>query len=263
MSRDYDWPAFRQCHFGTSGIGKTTHFLETLKHTLKQKIHGVKRSTIFIYDHKDREFSKKLSKTVVTTQAQLEEAAARGGYVLFDPSAMFPGNKVKGFDFLCAWLYAVADAIPGRKILVTDELQIVTDVDNDPDSLILCMDDARTYRVDCMFIAQGANAIHNRIKNQLTELFVFRQAEENAIKFLRSLGFDENSVRALKPGEWLWKNCNTGLMAAGGKPFEIKNNGLPPGARPITVANEQPAQLEGPKVTAPDQKPEIVEGKNA
>ena len=225
--RDFDHPAFRQCHFGTSGIGKTTHFLETLKGQLK--LGG--RTTIIIYDHKHGEFAKKLARKPVKSVAALAKALLAGGYVLFDPTEMFGTKKAEGFEWLCKFIYAVAGDLKGRKVIVADELQMLTDTENEPTALIECMDDARSLKVDVMLIAQGGNTIHNRLKNQFTEIFAFRQADDNGIKFLKGLGFDESTIKNLRPGEWLWKNLNTGLMATGGKAFEISNAGMPLGGK--------------------------------
>jgi hypothetical protein len=220
--RDYNHPAYRTCHLGTSGIGKNTDFLPRLMRESK------KARWVFIFDHK-REFSQKIKIPVVQNLAQLVAATARGGFILFDHQMMFPGDRQAGFRFFCTFIYEASKDLRGRKILVADELQEVAGPVDDCTEIITCLDDGRSLKIDAMLIAQSANGLHTRIRNQLTELFVFRQSDENAIRHLKQNGFDENAVRALRPGEWFWKNLNTGATARGGKAFTPHSARMPDG----------------------------------
>lgn len=220
--RDYNHPAFRSCHFGTSGIGKTTDFVIRLKQQ------GAKASFVFIHDHK-REFAQKLGKPVVTTAAQLVAATSRGGWILWDHCDMFPGDRAAGFRYLCKFIYECAPHLRGRKILVADEVHQVAGPHDDVRNFVMLMDDGRSLKIDAMFISQGANRIHESVRNQITECFVFRQADKNSLEFLTDNGFDEDQIRNLRPGEWLWRNLNSGQSAKGGKAFKIDGKGTPSG----------------------------------
>jgi hypothetical protein len=219
--RDYNHPASRKLHLGTSGIGKSTDFVRRLR---KEKA-----KYIFIFDHK-REFSQKLGLPVVETLPQLAVATSRGGFILFNHQFLFPGDRAAGWRFFCNFVYTVSENLHGRKILVGDELQQVAGPDDDCEDFIMCMDDGRSFKIDFMGIAQSSNGVHNLVRNQLTEMFVFRQSDDNAIKHLKQNGFDESKVRNLRPGEWLWRNLNTGSATGGGRAFQIHSTGNPDGS---------------------------------
>lgn len=218
--RVYSHPANRKIHFGASGTGKNTDFLPRLK---KEKA-----KWIFIFDHK-REFALKLGLPVCETIPQLAVATKKGGYVLFDHQHLYPGDRVSGFKFFAKFVYEVAKELRGRKIIVVDELQDVAGPNDDCPEIITCLDDGRSLQIDAMLIAQSANGIHTRLRAQLTEIFVFRQSDENAIRHLEQNGFDKDAIRSLRPGEWFWRNLNTGKAAKGGRAFEPDTKGVPDG----------------------------------
>jgi len=219
--RNYNHPAYRTCHLGTSGIGKTTDFLKRFKEQSAKKR--------FIFDHK-REFSLKLGKPVCTTAAQLVHAVGHSEYILFDSAEMYPADRQAGFAFFADFTLAMAHSTRGRIIFVADELQQVAGPHDDCQEIISLLDDGRCLQVDAMLIAQSPNGINTRVRNQLTEFYCFRQADENAIKFLSDNGISESSIRSLRPGEFIWKNVNTGLVAKGGDAFEINAKGMPTGS---------------------------------
>lgn len=241
--RDYNHPANRKAHFGTSGIGKTTDFVKRLR---KEK-----SGWIFIFDHK-REFSQKLGGLpVCCTLEQLCVATQKGGTICFDHQVLYPGDRTAGAMFFAEFVYSVAGHLRGRKILVIDELQEVAGPDDQPFELIKCLDDGRSLKIDFLGIAQSPNGIHNKIRNQLTEMFVFRQSDENAIKHLKQNGFDENEVRGLQPGQWLWKNLNTGNFANGGKAFRLDASGTPDGGKLVARENPQTGSVNHGDLYAP------------
>ena len=67
------------------------------------------------------------------------------------------------------------------------------------------------------------------VRNQLTEAFIFRQGDDNACDWFAQKGFDCDRIQNLRPGEWLWKNLNTGQAAYGGTAFKIDAKGVPSG----------------------------------
>jgi hypothetical protein len=64
-------------------------------------------------------------------------------------------------------------------------------------------------------ISQQPNLIHNRIRNQLTEMVTFQQMDPTAVDWLETVGFDPEAVRALRPGQFLARNLNTGQANQG------------------------------------------------
>jgi len=68
----------------------------------------------------------------------------------------------------------------------------------------------RKYELDFLAISQQMNLIHNRLRNQLTEIVTFRQEDKLIIDALEERGFEESALRALKKGEFLVRNFQNG-----------------------------------------------------
>ncbi len=64
-------------------------------------------------------------------------------------------------------------------------------------------------------ISQAPNLIHNRVRNQLTEVVTFRQGDARAVEWLTDAGFGEELVRELRPGKFIARNLTTGGQTAG------------------------------------------------
>lgn len=210
---NYDHPKCVVAVCGTGGHGKSTFF--------KKLLDRQKAKFWFYYDHKS-EMSRRWGLAPCFDLAGLV-AQANAGRVCFDPSRMFPGKKGEGFLFFCDFVYQVCEAAKGRKILVCDELQMMVG-QTKPEELIAIMDDGRSREIDCFFIVQSVNQIHNNIQNQFTEIFAFRQAHEAATKHLVNVGFEEEQLITLRPGEWAYKNLTSGEVQSGGKAFKIKSS---------------------------------------
>lgn len=198
--------------FGCSGHGKTTLF--------KKIIDAQSAKYWFYYDHKG-EFRKRWGlQPCFDLQGIVQQTAS--GCVCFDPGRMFPGRKGDGFLFFCDFVFQVSGEMAGRKIIICDELQQLAFQD-DPQELITLMDDGRRREIDAFFIAQSPNQLHNMVQNQFTEIFTFRQANENATKHLVQVGFDKQALLTLKPGEWMLRDLTSGEEKRGGKAFKIKS----------------------------------------
>ena len=73
-------------------------------------------------------------------------------------------------------------------------------------------------------MATSMNGMHNNVRKEMTEVFAFRQGDENGIVWLAKKGFDGKKLETLENGVWFYKNFNTGETKVGGKAFK------PPGA---------------------------------
>jgi DNA helicase HerA-like ATPase len=192
---------------GTSGTGKTT---------LAQKLLKSEKAFVkFIYDHQG-EFSQRFKVPAIRDADELVEKTARGGYVCFDPIDSFPGKAATGFDFFCEFIFNVSQNLNGRKILFCDEIQKLTDTANEPEAFLTLCETGRRFQVDIIAITQAPNRIHNTVRNQLTQVYTFRQSDKNALKYLEDNGFDPEKVRSLsaEKHEWLGRNLDTGEVTA-------------------------------------------------
>lgn len=217
-NQDYSHPAFKRLYVGASGSGKTSLFWQ---HFTRERAR-VK----FLYDHKAMEFCNRYDLQPCFDAASLMNRlgaalATRngiGGIVPFVPSRMFPGDTERGFEFWCEWVFAVCETFKGRKLVGADELHLLVDTAAKPGPLLTICDVGRTYQMDCFFIASAYNAIHNRVKNQITEVFAFTAGIENAVDGLDKRGFNLDELMALKRGEWRWRDDKGGFKS-GGKAF--------------------------------------------
>jgi len=150
---------------------------------------------------------------------------ARGGYVVYDPCHEYPNDRETAFKVFCEFVYDVAGWLPGRKILVVDEVHFFMEPGKRPDEFLKIMQDGRNFKLDVLACGQASNEINNRVRQQITDAFVFRHQDTNAVKFLASNGYDETELRNLKPGEFIWRNFNTGETRKGGKEFKIQSSG--------------------------------------
>lgn len=190
---------------GCSGSGKTLYWTRYLL--------GSRVRCRFIYDHQG-ELAARLRIEPARYPDQLAAAAARG-WCVFDPAALFPGDTPGGFRFFCEFAYAASGRLPGRKIFACDELQVLVGTNQVPPELALVLETGRRVGLDFAGIAQQPNLIHNRVRNQATEVVAFRQVDPRAVDWCAAVGFDPEAIRALRPGEYLARNLQSGGTARG------------------------------------------------
>lgn len=211
-----DHPSVKGVIVGVSGLGKSTLF--------EKLINRETADWIFLYDHKGGDLARRFGPSCFNLE-QLVAATDRGGFVIFDPSKLFPGKPEKGFEFFCNFAWTVGRELKGVKIFGSDELDALIDPRNAPDDFLQMLDQGRTYQFNIYMIAQAMNTLHNLVRKQFTEIFAFRQGDSNGEAWLVGKGFDDAELQRLRPGEWLYANTNTGHRARGGKSFVPKNSG--------------------------------------
>ncbi|MCU0770854.1 MAG: hypothetical protein MUE94_03660 [Verrucomicrobia bacterium] len=206
---------------GCSGSGKTTFAMRYLL----GKVAGPK----FIFDH-EGEFALRL-KTPSCRSPQEMFDALPSGWVLFDPCRMFPGDLEAGFRFFLEWAFNVSTKLGGNKLFACDELQKLVGTAKCPWELALVLETGRRHGLDTLMITQQPNLIHNRVRNQTTEVVTFRQVDKAAVGYLEDLGFDAERIRKLCPGSYLLRNLQNGAERQGSV-FRVSAEGQDSG-RPI------------------------------
>jgi len=183
---------------GKRGSGKTSYFLRWLTHS--------RYHTRFVFDG-EGELAGRLGLPAARTPAQLLEALP-SGWVVFDPQEMFPGHPLRGFEFFSDWSFRLAERLPGRKLFAADELWRYTCSAVIPPAFEVLLFKGRRVGLDCAFVSQRLNRIHNAVRDTFSEVVAFRHQDKNSIEFLRDNGFDEEAVRRLRPGEWIARNLD-------------------------------------------------------
>lgn len=189
---------------GQSGQGKSTYFARFLSNayrTLYQKI--------FVYDHVG-EISSRLNIAPCYHEEDLARAW-ENGFVCFDPAELFPGETDLGWNFFCEWTFErCRNNLGYAKLLAVDELQMFSSTAALSWEQCCVVETGRKYELDFLAISQQMNLIHNRLRNQLTEIVTFRQEDKLIIDALEERGFEEGALRSLKKGEFLVRNFQNG-----------------------------------------------------
>jgi len=200
---------------GNSGSGKSTFATAVLCNSLQ--------TYKFIFDQ-EGESQERLGFAAARDEEGLLEQLEQG-WVVFDPSEMFPGQNDEALEFFCRWCFDVKKAINledkenGRPfstaLFFCDELQNLVDAHNVPYGLRLIMETGRRQGIDTLLVTQQPNSIHNRTRNQLTEIVAFSQVDKNAVDFLEHLGFDPDVIRTLDAGQFRLLNVRSRIYQIG------------------------------------------------
>ena len=218
--QNFDHPSCKVLITGTSGTGKTTLF--------EKLVRKEKARLKFVYDHQG-EFSHRFDIPAITDPEEMLEKTSKGGWVVFDPIKSFPGKSQAGFDFFCEYVFSIAPTVPGRKLFCCDELQKLTDTSTEPEKFLVLCETGRRFEIDIFCIGQAPNRIHNAIRNQLTEIYTFRQSDKNALNYLTDNGFDPEKIRNLtaEKHEWIGRNLDSGEITASSPEILADTTGNP------------------------------------
>lgn len=200
---------------GSSGTGKTTFWLEYIH----RSFHSLK----FIFDGEGEFIQRGKHGLICQTPEQLVERVQQiiagehnTNIIIFDPSKMFAGDIENAFDFFCEWVFAFSEASPMvPKLFAVDELQNVIHTAVIPQSFRKVLETGRRYSLDFAGITQALNLIHNRIRNQITELICFRTSEKRALEYIESLELDPDTISRLRDLRFIARDLRTGQVQAG------------------------------------------------
>jgi hypothetical protein len=160
----------------------------------------------FAFDFKGQ-LAEQLGGQWVHRREQLGPELAQGGAFY---SGRDSADVLAGFDAFCLGAYDLARVLPGRKVLLVDELQnyVGTHASALPPSLALVIKEGRHFDLAFGFTCQTLNEIHNAIRAQLTTVCAFRHQGERATQFLESIGFDARDLLSLDRGQYLEKRLD-------------------------------------------------------
>jgi hypothetical protein len=193
---------------GRSGTGKTTFFCRYLL--------GSRHPRVWVYDHQGemRHRPEMRGWPIADSLDELGEIAESHGRVVYDPAADFPGALAEGWDTFCAIAFELVKRGHAPLLLGADEIQQLGDALTISPEFAACLETGRRYGLDLALSGQQLNIIHNRIRNQATEIVAFAQGDERALKFLGDMGVDVEKVRALPPHHYVHLDTRTGKISS-------------------------------------------------
>jgi hypothetical protein len=190
---------------GRSGSGKSTFALRLL---VNDDV-----ACRYIFDPRG-EYEDRLHLPACTDPGEMA-FAEEDGFVLFDPSRMFPGQHAQAFDWFCQHAAARAAATPGRKVLFVDEVWKYCDRRNIPQSLAVAVQEGRKLQLETLFATQLPHKLAQGITNEMTECVAFNVREALALDALESWGMARAEVDGLPAGAFVAVNRDSGGVLRG------------------------------------------------
>jgi hypothetical protein len=201
-------------------MGKTTFGL--------RYVNGSPHHRVFVFDP-EQEFAARFQvpdEQIARSIESVFEIAERRRIVVYDPQVEYPGQNAEAFDEFCQVVFEIArDGFCPRGIaslMVTDELQKYVNNVFAPQSFRTILETGRRQMLDTFSMSRSPNRLHPGIREEFTELVLFRLDDENSLKFAQGVGADVAQVQALNPHEYLYYNVLFGGTRRGKLEFARK-----------------------------------------
>lgn len=178
---------------GISGSGKTT-FLSRFLASPRSKA-----TVRFIFDPRGS-LIRRLNRPAALNAQQLAAQLA-SGWVCFYPFPMFR-NLAAAADWFSGFALTAAEAMPGRKFAVFDELQLYGDGSRPPERLVDVFNTGRNFGVDAAYVTQSFGEVSRELVKQTSEAVAFHTTDSSNGWWLRKWGFDVAAVERLAPGSY-------------------------------------------------------------
>lgn len=190
---------------GKSGMGKSSYGL--------RYIIGSHHDRIFIFDHQS-EYSLRLKVQPVFTFEDFRKKASTDRAVIFDFTQNFAGELEESFDVFCDEVFDMSrnylEPQNVESLFVVDELQKIIPTERAPKPLKNIYQTGRRFKLDSLTLSQQPNRLHNEVREQITELVLFRLDDENSLKFVKNMGKETEEIKTLQPLHYKWYNTVTG-----------------------------------------------------
>lgn len=168
---------------------------------------------VLVYDWQGGEFARRLSEKSFNSREEVGQALQENVRVIcYNAEKGEEKREIKtgGFDWFCEMAFEVSGSVPGRKLFVVDEVQDLIDSHNIPEPLSDILARGGRRMMDTCLIGSAANALHGDARNQVTEVYVFRCVDDNALKYPCSIGLEEKDIRALPDCKFISWDARTG-----------------------------------------------------
>lgn len=195
---------------GMSGMGKSSYNLRYILASWHDRI--------FIFDHQS-EYSLRLNLLPCFTFAEARERAKSERIICFDYSKNFFGELEGSLNAFADMVFFMCkDHLEPQNVqslFVCDELQKIIPANEAPKEVKNIIQTGRRFNLDSALMSQQPNRIGNEIREQVTELILFRLKEENSLKFVRGMGIDADPIMSLPPLHYIWFDLVNGGQRSG------------------------------------------------
>ena len=201
---NFSHEAVHQLVTGMSGKGKST--------LVRRLVAKDRAPWKFAFDTFKKEFTRFMDWPLVIDAPGLLAQVKAGRPSAFFSAPLFPGDRIEGFNFWIRWVYEVGKELPGRKLVVIEEIEKTTAHRNSPlaPAFSEMLDEGRAAQFDVMMIAQRVSTVSELVRAQTTEICTFQHVDGNQLAWLEAEGFDPVAVSKLDRGEYLWRDRETG-----------------------------------------------------
>jgi hypothetical protein len=173
----------------------------------------------FGFDTYKKEFTRFSGWPLCIDKPGLLRAAKLGIPSAFYSAPLFPGNRIAGFDFWIRWVYEVGKVLPGRKLVVIEEIEKTTAHRNSnlAPAFAEMLDEGRAAQFDVWMIAQRVSTVSELIRAQTTQITTFQHIDGNQLDWLAAEGFDRAAVERLERGQYITRDRETGEQRTNGR----------------------------------------------
>lgn len=193
---------------GLSGYGKSTFGLRYLV--------NADLSVRFLFDPEPGEFdpsmgefAERLGLDACRTPFDLAKHLCQG-WVAFDPHTIYAGQVEEGFKMFCDIAWEMSADIPGRKIIVVDEVWNYCTPQAIPQELKTIVQSGRKRGLRLLVNTQEPQRLHSTIKGGMSEVVCFRLQADGPLSFAEEFGFNRNEVSQLPPLHFVARNMDSG-----------------------------------------------------
>ncbi len=170
----------------------------------------------FAFETYKKEFPRFMGWPLCWDEPTLLKALAAGRPSAFYSAPLFPGDRIEGFNFWIRWVYEVGKTLPGRKLVVIEEIEKTTAHRNSTIAKAFAemLDEGRAAQFDVMMIAQRVSSVNENIRSQLTDICTFQQVDGNQLDWIEAEKFDRGAVERLQRGQWIKRDRESGKITS-------------------------------------------------
>lgn len=144
-------------------------------------------SVRFVFDPSG-EYAARFQRRPCQTAAELNASIATG-WVIFDPTLIFPGSDIAGteasqlaFEKFCEFAWLKSRDLPAQKILLADEIWKFCSPNKMPIPLMAIVQNGRKNGLGLLATTQKPNRMNETIIGESTEFISFRLEGRNLLK---------------------------------------------------------------------------------